>query len=99
MANVDVTIASGTPFSTDDDNYIFNITATNTAEIPCAAGTYAYYVITFGENDDTFSYIFKAPDAGPIAAATAQAFVVENNVPVDVDIGVYAGVIYYTAAA
>jgi phosphatidate phosphatase APP1 len=96
MTDVNITVAAGTPFNVDSTNSVLSIIVTNTADVPCATGTNAYYyiVLSDGTNEEKYTFIVTAP--GTIPAATAQTFVVENTTLGTIQDS--DGTIYYSAA-
>ncbi len=96
MNEISVTVAAGTEFSTQSTNAVLSITVTNTAAIPAAAGTNAYYVVTLGDGTTTENYTFSVAQTGTISAEHEENFVIENDTLGTVSSS--SGVIYYTAA-
>ena len=97
MAEVAITVTSGTPFNADSSNSVMTIVVTNTNAVPCKAGTNAYYYVNLTDGTDTEEYTFAVAEAGSILALHEETFVVENltlGTITDSD-----GVIYYTPAA
>jgi len=97
MAEVDITVTSGTPFNTDSSNSILSIAVTNTNIIPCESGTNAYYYVSLSDGTNDEEYTFAVSETGSIAAEHEETFVVENTILGTVTTS--SGVIYYTPAA
>ena len=96
MADVSITVTSGTEFSTQDANGVFLITVTNTNAVPCKASTNAYYYVSLGDGTNTEVYIFPVAETGSIDALHEEDFVVENSTLGTITAS--SGVIYYTHA-
>ncbi|QAT42243.1 hypothetical protein [Aminipila luticellarii] len=96
MAQVAITVTSGTPFNTDSSDSVLSIEVTNTDAVPCKAGTNAYYYVSLSDGTNSETYTFAVAETGTIAASHAETFVVENTTLGTVTTS--SGVIYYTAA-
>ncbi len=96
MTDIAVTVASGTPFNTDDSNAVLSITVTNTELVPSAASTNAYYYVSLSDGTTTETYTFAVAVTGSITAGHEENFVVENTTLQAVTDS--SGAIYYTAA-
>ncbi|QIB68769.1 hypothetical protein Ami103574_05275 [Aminipila butyrica] len=96
MAEVAITVTSGTPFNTDSSDSVLFIEVTNTEAIPCKPGTNAYYYISLSDGTADETYTFSVAQTGTIDPNQAEAFVVENTTLGTVTTS--SGVIYYTAA-
>lgn len=96
MEQVNITIANGTPLSESNDAALLTITVTNTNEIVCETGTSAFYYVAFKDNAVDVDFTFVIPNAGTIAAAHEEVFVVEYTTtgPITDE----SGAIYYTEA-
>lgn len=68
MTDIAITVASGTPFNTDDSNAVLSITVTNTALVPSAASTNAYYYVSLSDGTTTETYTFAVAVTGSITA-------------------------------
>jgi len=97
MAQVEISVLSGTPFNADNSNSVLNITVTNTSAIPCENGTNAYYYVSLGDGTSTETYTFAVAEVGTIAADHDEIFVVENTTLGVITVS--SGAIYYTPAA
>lgn len=96
MTDVNITVTAGTPFSVDSPNSVLSIVVTNTAAVPCAAGTNAYYYIVLSDGTTEENYTFVVTDPGTIPAANEETFVVENTTLGTITAS--TGTIYYSAA-
>lgn len=97
MTDVAITVATGTAFNVDNSNAVLSITVTNTAVVPCATGTNAYYYVELSDGTNSENYTFVVTDPGSIPAAHEETFVVENAASLGT-ITDSSGVIYYSAA-
>lgn len=96
MTDVNITVAAGTPFSVDNANSVLSIAVTNTAEVPCATGTNAYYNVVLSDGTNEENYTFVVTNPGTIEALNVRTFVVENTTLETITAS--TGAIYYTAA-
>lgn len=96
MAQVSITVANGTPFNVDSSNSVLSIVVTNTNEVPCKAGTNAYYSVSLSDGTNEETYTFAVSQTGAIPAEHEETFMVENTTLNEITSS--SGVIYYTAA-
>lgn len=96
MADINVTVASGTAFSTSNSEAVLLIAVENTQAVPCKASTNVYYSLSITDGTNTEDYTFSILAADTIAAEHVENFTAENTTLTGTITG--TGIIYYTAA-